>query len=705
MLDQILSQSNQTTNDLRQSLYKFWEDFKVVTQPYWYPTESGGRVFSEVIRSWGMLFLLIGLIVAMVAVDGVGSFWNRYVLDIIIEERDLSKYYDTILISCLFIAVLALLIGFSKFVRKRLSLDWYKWLSNYILKRYLSHRAYYKLDSQSDFDNPDQRLAQEIEPITSGGLRFFATVLEKVLEMTTFIIILSTISQQIAIYLVIYTIIGNLVAIYLTQELNKINNEQLEVKANYNYCLTHVRNHSESIAFFQGEEQELNIIERRFNNVIDNADRRVEWERGQDIFNRVYQSAISLFSIFILTPLFIQDEIDYGEISQASMACLMFSNAVGILIAEWGNSGKLSSYIERLAQFLNKLKSIIKEPEKISSITTIEDNRLAFENVTLKTPNYDKVIVENLSLSVPPGEGLLIVGPSGRGKSSLLRAIAGLWDAGKGRLVRPALEEMLFLPQRPYIILGSLREQLLYPKTNHTITNKELEAILKQVNLEHLLNRIDNFNVELPWENILSLGEQQRLAFARILVNRPNFTILDEATSALDLTNEENLYQQLQETETTFISVGHRESLFSYHQWVLELLEDSSWQLLPMEDYKKQKTNLIVAEKTNKNSEESVTIQQSQSPANIIQEIEIEQLNEPTENQAKNDTEIVTDQNNEPSEKQSTSSLSHDQMKTLCNYALGTIRNKGRKGQSIKAKDGFTYQYNKKSRKWVRKED
>ena len=225
-----------TTTKSTLSLAQFWEDFKVVTQPYWYPTEVEGRAFAEVIRSWGMFALLILLIIALVATNGFSSFWNRYVLNIIIEDRDLTKYLNTLWLSCLLIVIITLLVGFSKFVRKKLALHWYKWFSNYILKRYLSNRTYYQLNFKSNFDNPDRRLAQEIEPITSGGLRFLTTLFEKVLEMTTFILILWTISQQIVIYLVIYTIVGNLIAIYLTQGLNKINKEQLEFKADYNYC-------------------------------------------------------------------------------------------------------------------------------------------------------------------------------------------------------------------------------------------------------------------------------------------------------------------------------------------------------------------------------------------------------------------------------------------------------------------------------------
>ncbi|CAD5920581.1 MULTISPECIES: ABC transporter ATP-binding protein/permease [Planktothrix] len=576
------------TNPLS-SLTRFLQDVKIIAQPYWYPTELNGRVFSDVICSWGMLALMVLSIILLVSVDAFASFWNRHVLDIVIEQRDLSKYLETLWLSSFLIVLITCLVALAQFVRKKVALDWYKWLSNNTLKQYLSDRAYYKIGFTSGLENPDQRLSQEIEPITTITLRFLTTLLEKSLQMITFLVILWTISQEITIYLVIYTISGNFIAVYLTQELNKINRAELNSKAEYNYALTHVRDHAESIAFFRGEEQESKIIERRFNNIIKNAEQRINWERFQDLFNRGYQSAISVFSMFILTPMFIQDKIDFGEISQASLCCFLFSNALGQLVSEWGTSAKLSNYIERLASFSDGLKRVSLEPKNLGRITTVEDNRLAFENFTLQTPDYEKVIVENLSLSVPSGKGLLIVGPSGRGKSSLLRAIAGLWNAGTGRLVRPDLEEMLFLPQRPYIILGTLRDQLLYPHTTDQITDQELEKILEKVNLQHLLTQTNVFDKQVNWENILSLGEQQRLAFARMLVTRPSFAILDEATSALDLINEESLYQQLQQTQTTFISVGHRESLFNYHQWVLELTENSRWQLLSVEDYQQQK--------------------------------------------------------------------------------------------------------------------
>ncbi|MEH2094104.1 ABC transporter ATP-binding protein/permease [Nostoc sp.] len=649
---------------------KFWEDVRAIAGSYWYPTEPEGRVFSDVIRAWGMLILLILLIIALVGVTASSSFLNRYVLNIVIEEKDISKYLDTLWISMLVLVVETLLIASSKFVRKKIALDWYKWLNNHILEKYFSNRAYYKINFKSDIDNPDQRLSQEIEPITSNALSFSTTLLEKSLQLISFLIIIWTISQQIAVLLVIYTIIGNLIAIYLNQQTNKINKEQFQVKGDYNYALTHVRNHAESIAFFEGENQEANIIQRRFNNVEKNAERRLNWEIIQDIFNRGYQSAITVFSMFVLTPLFIQDQIDFGEINQISLACFMFSNALGQLISEFGASGRFSSYVERLSELSDGLEEVTKQPENVSTIKTIEENRLGFEHVTLQTPDYEQVIVEDLSLSVQPGEGLLIVGPSGRGKSSLLRAIAGLWNAGTGRLVRPPREDVLFLPQRPYIILGTLREQLLYPHTVRKMSDRELEDILQQVNLQNLLTRVNGFDTEIRWENILSLGEQQRLAFARLLITHPSFTILDEATSALDLKNEDNLYKQLQQTKTTFISVGHRESLFNYHQWVLELSEDSHWQLLSVKDYQLKKTIVITS---------------------------------PEKPQITVDTFPKCELSTKP-ETTTILGLSHQEINSLTDYSITTIRSKASLGKSITTKDGVTYRYNKDPQvlKWVK---
>jgi len=223
-------------------------------------------------------------------------------------------------------------------------------------------------------------------------------------------------------------------------------------------------------------------------------------------------------------------------------------------------------------------KSAKPEPGKI---LTQEGEHLGFENFTLKTPNGERTLITELTGSIPGGKGLMIVGASGLGKSSMLRAIAGLWDTGDGTLVRPKSEDLLFLPQHPYMALGSLRVQLNYPNLNRSVTDEELNEVLELVNLSGLVKRCGGFDSDFEFEKQLSAGERQRLAFARVFLKNPRYVLLDEATSALDRENESALYEKVRATSTTLVSVSHHPALVRYHSQVLEMKGKGDWQLHP----------------------------------------------------------------------------------------------------------------------------
>jgi vitamin B12/bleomycin/antimicrobial peptide transport system ATP-binding/permease protein len=221
-----------------------------------------------------------------------------------------------------------------------------------------------------------------------------------------------------------------------------------------------------------------------------------------------------------------------------------------------------------------------------STIETVEGPRVVLDRVSVDTPDRGRRLIRDLSVTVATGQGLLIVGGSGGGKSSLLRAIGGLWTAGGGRIERPPPDQVVFLPQHPYMPLGTLRDQVLYPDRTRTLPDDALAALLERVNLGAILERLGGPLAEHDWSRVLSTGEQQRLAFARVLLARPRYAMLDEATSALDAANEARLYRQLEAAGITPVSVSHRAALLPYHGQVLELPGDGSWRVVPATGYR-----------------------------------------------------------------------------------------------------------------------
>lgn len=554
---------------------QFWS----IAQLYWLGKEKKGAL---------TLLVILGLL--LVGYTQLSVLLNEAQGGLIstLAAKDETKFWETVF-KFLWVLVLyvPLFAGFS-FTQGKLGLYWRKWLTEHFLNNYFLNRSFYQLAVKNiEIDNPDQRISEDIRSFTQDSLLFLLVIIQSILQVIAFSVVLWSISQQLVIFLLVYALAGTLITTgVFGKKLVSLNFNQLQKEANFRFGLVRVRENSESIAFYQGESQEKSNLNSLFIDAFNNFNSLLVWqELYLGLFINTFEFLPYVIPAVVVAPSVLSGDLEVGKVSEATGAFLRVFFSLNIIVSRFQSLTTFAAGIDRLSTFYNflspeKTKDLLtKNNGENRTIDTVVNGQLSIEHLTLQTPNYQNTLMEDVSVNLPQGKGLLIMGTSGCGKSSLLRAIAGLWDAGTGAIYRPELDKMLFLPQRPYMIIGTLREQLIYPSVEKNISETELQDILNLVNLPHLAEKFGGFEVEKDWGEVLSLGEQQRVAFARILINQPEYAILDEATSALDRNNEANLYQHLLETKTTFISVGHRDSLKSYHQLLLKISEDKSWQL------------------------------------------------------------------------------------------------------------------------------
>ncbi len=467
------------------------------------------------------------------------------------------------------------------YVRDRLSLNWRRWLTDCFLDRYFKNHAFYQLLTRPEIDNPDQRISEDIASFTQQSMIFLLIFIGAVFQLLAFSRVLWSISGYLVLLIILYAIVSTLITFgVFSGKMISLYFNQRRWEADFRFGLVRIRENAESIALYHGERQEQAQVQRRFGELFANFARLIRWQLRLNFFQYTQSLLMLILPSVIIAPRVLSGELEVGRIVQAEGAFAAIMSALTILADNVEPFSRFAASVSRLDAFANSLT-----PAKTATdlehqkISTREGEHLSFDNITLQTPNYERTLVKELTVSVPPGEGLMIVGASGLGKSSLLRLIAGLWDSGAGTIERPRTEDILFLPQHSYMIIGTLRGQLIYPNVDRRVSDGELREVLDRVNLPELVGRCGGFDAEFDFDKILSVGERQRLAFARVLLKHPRYVLLDEATSALDRENESALYRQLTATSVTLVSVSHHPALVKYHSKVLELTADGGWRL------------------------------------------------------------------------------------------------------------------------------
>ncbi len=471
---------------------------------------------------------------------------------------------------------------------QRFTIQWRTWLNAQMLEKWLENQAYYKTQYiYNQLDNPDQRIQQDVQSYVSRSLGFATGVISSVVSIVAFTGILWTLSGDMPIagitiphalvFLVfIYVLISSVFAFKIGRPLINLNFANERLNANYRYSLIRLKEYAESIAFFRGEKMEKNLLFKQFKQVIDNVWQIVYRTLKLAGFNLAVSQVSVVFPFIIQASRFFSQQIKLGDLMQTAQAFGQVQSALSFFRNSYDEFAEYRAVLNRLTGFYTAINQANQ-----TSNTDIQNNpnQVVFENLTVNKPNGE-ALIKNLNLVLPQGASLLIKGASGAGKTTLLRTVAGLWSYSEGQVHCPQ-QNTLFLSQKPYLPQGRLIDALYYPEPapDNVDLNQAAQA-MRQVQLGHLADKLEQEN---DWTRVLSLGEQQRLSFARVLLHKPTVAFLDEATASMDEGLEDAMYRLLRSElpQTTIISVGHRSTLQVHHQQALHIDADTqSWQLV-----------------------------------------------------------------------------------------------------------------------------
>lgn len=550
-----------------QTLKNFW----LLAQPFWTSSERGVA-----------LWLVIATILANLSLVGVSvltNFWNLNFYNAL-QDLDYPGFVTGIIqFAGLQLAMSAFTMAGFHFQQK-LTIRWRRWATTHLVQDWLTDRRYYKVQlANPEMDNPDQRIAEDVNLFITISLKLSLGLLTAVVSLFSFLHILWAASglmqfniqgQDIVIpgilvwAAILYSILGTGGVFWLGKRLPRLNFLQQRKEADYRFALIRLRENAETIALYQGEPEERQRLGQRLETALQNYWMLVKRQKIVLGYSTFYSRSAVVVPFVLLAPQFFAGAIPLGRLTQTSAAFEEVQGATAYLVEVFPELAEWKAVIDRLTGFRNQLQSI--DPEGGVALTQQAEG-MALDNLKVWLPE-GKSLISGLSLMLQEGERLLIRAPSGFGKSTLLRAVTGMWPHASGSASYNH-GNSLVLGQKPYLPLGSLRDALCYPRRAE-VTHEELKPILAVCGLSHLLPELDRV---ANWSQILSVGEQQRCAFVRALIIRPQVLFMDESTSALDPDSEAHLYQHLTEklAHSILISIGHRPALEHYHTHLLDL--------------------------------------------------------------------------------------------------------------------------------------
>lgn len=536
----------------------------------------------------GVIALTLGQVYMLVLLNG----WNNDFYNAL-QQRAFESFWPLIGQFAGFAFLHIIFAVYAIYVRQILEIKWRNWMTDKYLDRWLGHQTYYRLQvaGQDDMDNPDQRIADDINSFVNLTLGLFVGVIKQATSLVAFVVILWNLSGYLDIplgdtvlsvpgYMVfvtlIYSVVGTWLAHKVGRKLIRLNYDQQRFEADFRFSMVRVRENSESVAFYGGEKPEMQNFRERFALVIGNFWGLMKRTKLLNFYVNGYAQIAIIVPVLMCAPQYFSGTMQLGGFMQTISAFGRVQDALSYFVESYDSIAQYVAVIRRLGGFAGHME----EAEALTSsfdFTRNTSNALQLWQMDIALPD-GRQLAEKLSIAVPAGKRLLISGGSGAGKSTLLRAIAGIWPYGTGEISLPTGWRTMFLPQRPYLPLGSLRRAIYYPQPVPENTDDNLAGLLERFGLQKLTGQLDAVD---DWSRILSLGEQQRLAFIRILLLRPDIVFLDESTSALDEPREAQAYEILHQLlpQMAVVSVGHRSSLLNCHDKQLILAGDGYWKL------------------------------------------------------------------------------------------------------------------------------